>query len=476
MKALLPRAPIWMFALASSACLMACTGAPSKSTPPHAVGKATPTAPARRGDKKVSPYAPAQEDLGKRGHYTAGGLYAPHIQDSAPTEAIDVDAIPEPEVTNEPRSSYGNRSPYKVLGKSYEVRDRAKGYDESGLASYYGNKFHGRRTSNLEVYDMYAFTAAHKTLPLPSFARVTNLDNGKSVIVRVNDRGPFHEGRIIDLSYAAAVKLDIQSRGTGRVEVRGLSPGESARQDYDAVAAHGTPGRDLPTATPVALPAGSGALKLPPGVRIATGKPQPAPPSAMDTLLEGVLPSARASERSLPLSVRPLNVRPATAGRANVMHAAAQPAVATAGASATATAASVVAKPASDLDWRFDMRQDGKAMTADQFDAWMKSPRASAGPAAPRVASLPASASISPVASGAGMTLQVAAFGARANAERALAMLRGAGVDDARLLDGLSAGKQVWRLRVGPVASARIAELSARVAGLGFGQPQLVRE
>ncbi|MGV8932213.1 MAG: septal ring lytic transglycosylase RlpA family protein [Luteimonas sp.] len=523
MKALLPRAPIWMFALASSACLMACTGAPSKSTPPHAVGKATPTAPARRGDKKVSPYAPAQEDLGKRGHYTAGGLYAPHIQDSAPTEAIDVDAIPEPEVTNEPRSSYGNRSPYKVLGKSYEVRDRAKGYDESGLASYYGNKFHGRRTSNLEVYDMYAFTAAHKTLPLPSFARVTNLDNGKSVIVRVNDRGPFHEGRIIDLSYAAAVKLDIQSRGTGRVEVRGLSPGESARQDYDAVAAHGTPGRDLPTATPVALPAGSGALKLPPGVRIATGKPQPAPPSAMDTLLEGVLPSARASERSLPLSVRP-----ATAGRANVMHAAAQPAAATAGASdmATATAASVVAKPASDLDWRFDMRQDGKAMTADQFDAWMKSrrarvatgkagkpdpsgsatpvvvasrgrnagttpaaetlvaarvadaasPRASAGPAAPRVASLPASASISPIASGAGMTLQVAAFGARANAERALAMVRGAGVDDARLLDGLSAGKQVWRLRVGPVASARVAELSARVAGLGFGQPQLVRE
>src|SRR3546814_6872738 len=125
--------------------------------------------------------------------------------------------------------------PYTTLFRS------AEGYDETGLASYYGNKFHGRRTSNLEVYDMYAFTAAHKSLPLPSFARVTNLDNGKSVVVRVNDRGPFHEGRIIDLSYAAAVKIGIRDRGAGRVEVVGLGPGanrtaggrvgtESARQ------------------------------------------------------------------------------------------------------------------------------------------------------------------------------------------------------------------------------------------------------
>src|SRR3546814_9579409 len=129
-------------------------------------------------------------------------------KDSVPDELPDVDAIPEPEVVAEPRSRYGNRSPYKVLGKSYRVLDSAEGYDETGQASYYGNKFHGRRTSNLEVYDMYAFTAAHKSLPLPSFARVTNLDNGKSVVVRVNDRGPFHEGRIIHLSYAPAAKID----------------------------------------------------------------------------------------------------------------------------------------------------------------------------------------------------------------------------------------------------------------------------
>jgi rare lipoprotein A len=432
---------------------------------------------------KRSPYAPAQEDTSKRGHYTAGGLYAPHIKDSVPDDLPDVDAIPEPDVVAEPRSRYGNRSPYKVLGKSYSVRDSAEGYDETGLASYYGNKFHGRRTSNLEVYDMYAFTAAHKTLPLPSFARVTNLDNGKSVVVRVNDRGPFHDGRIIDLSYAAAVKIGIRARGTGRVEVVGLGPGENARNDYDAVAARGQP------ATPIAATGGNGALKLPPGVRIATGKPQPA--SAMDKLIEGVLP-----------------VGAANAG-ARVASAPAPTTVAASPSTAATSVAASIPAPSSDLDWRFDMRQDGKAMTADEFDAWMKARRArvatgkagkpdpygAAAPGARAVAKAPprtlapapetvaaareADAAVAhppPGPTGTGVTLQVAAFGARANAERALAMLRGAGVPDARLLDGLSAGKQVWRLRVGPVDSAKIPELSARVAGLGFGRPQVVRD
>src|SRR5678815_1754148 len=101
-----------------------------------------------------------------------------------------------------------------IRDRTHGVLPSAEGYDETGIASFYGNKFHGRRTSSLEVYDMYAFSAAHKTLPLPSFARVTNLANGKSVIVRVNDRGPFHDGRIIDLSYAAAVKLGVDRAGT----------------------------------------------------------------------------------------------------------------------------------------------------------------------------------------------------------------------------------------------------------------------
>ena len=225
--------------LALAGVLSACGSAPPKSPPPETkvVVENHGTAGQTSNPPRRSPYAPAQEDLSKRGNYVAGGLYAPGVPDSAPVGGIpDVDLIPEPEVRDEPRSRYGNRSPYTVLGKRYTVLDSAKGYDETGIASYYGNKFHGRRTSSLEVYDMYAFSAAHKTLPLPSYARVTNLANGKSVVVRVNDRGPFHEGRIIDLSFAAAVKLGVDRAGTARVEVVGLGPGDDARQDYDAVA------------------------------------------------------------------------------------------------------------------------------------------------------------------------------------------------------------------------------------------------
>lgn len=144
-------------------------------------------------------------------------------QDSVPPP-IDVSLLPEPVPRVEPRSLYGNKSPYTVLGQTYRVLPEARGYVERGIASFYGVKFHGYKTSSLEDYDMYKFTAASKVLPLPSYARVTNLANGKSVIVRVNDRGPFHENRIIDLSYAAAVKIGVWPKGTGLVEVRAIDP------------------------------------------------------------------------------------------------------------------------------------------------------------------------------------------------------------------------------------------------------------
>jgi rare lipoprotein A len=129
------------------------------------------------------------------------------------------DAVPR----SEPRSKYGNPESYVVNGRRYFVMQDAAGYVEQGIASWYGEKFHGRRTSSGESYDMYAMTAAHKTLPLPTYVRVTNLRNSKNVILRVNDRGPFHENRIIDLSYTAAAKLDILAKGTGLVEVRALT-------------------------------------------------------------------------------------------------------------------------------------------------------------------------------------------------------------------------------------------------------------
>ena len=138
--------------------------------------------------------------------------------------SVDVSKLVEPQPRVEPRARYGNKSPYSVLGKTYSVLPQAAGYVERGISSWYGAKFHGYMTSSLEPYDMYQFSAAHKSLPLPSYARVTNLGNGKSVVVRVNDRGPFHENRIIDLSYAAAVRIGVWPKGTGLVEVRALDP------------------------------------------------------------------------------------------------------------------------------------------------------------------------------------------------------------------------------------------------------------
>ena len=219
--------------------LAACSSAPKRAPGGSAAVAGTPSG-AAAACPDGSPYAPASEDPNTRGNYTAGGLYRPGVKDSTPDYIPNVACIPEPVVTSEPRSAVGNRSPYTVLGKQYRVLDDPRGYQETGIASYYGSKFHGRLTSNREVYDMYTFSAAHKSLPLPSFAEVTNLDNGQTVVVRVNDRGPFHEGRVIDLSYAAAVKLGITQRGTGRVSVRALSPGQEGRRGSRRAAAAAT--------------------------------------------------------------------------------------------------------------------------------------------------------------------------------------------------------------------------------------------
>lgn len=147
-------------------------------------------------------------------------------QDRGPDHAVDLSKVPDAVPRQEPHSRWGNKTPYTVLGKRYHVLPSVEGYRQRGVASWYGKKFHGHTTSNGEVYDMYQMSAAHKSLPLPSYVRVTNLDNGRQVVVRVNDRGPFHDGRVIDLSYAAAYRLDMLGGGTARVEVEAIIPGE----------------------------------------------------------------------------------------------------------------------------------------------------------------------------------------------------------------------------------------------------------
>lgn len=158
-------------------------------------------------------------------------------KDGPPTLRKDISAVKNAVPKHEPRARYGNHSPYQVFGKTYHVMDSSDGYAEEGIASWYGEKFAGRFTSSMEPYDPYEMTAAHKSLPLPTYVRVTNLDNNRSVIVRVNDRGPFHGNRIIDLSYAAAIKLGYANQGTARVKVEALVPGEPVPETAPDIAA-----------------------------------------------------------------------------------------------------------------------------------------------------------------------------------------------------------------------------------------------
>lgn len=149
-------------------------------------------------------------------------------QDAAPVKPVDVSTVADAIPREEPKSRYGNPDSYEVLGKRYYTKESSEGYTARGIASWYGTKFHGHRTSSGEPYDMYKMTAAHKTLPLPTYARVTNLDNGKTVVVKINDRGPFHDNRVMDLSYAAAARLEILDKGTGLVEIKAVTTPEPA--------------------------------------------------------------------------------------------------------------------------------------------------------------------------------------------------------------------------------------------------------
>lgn len=183
-----------------------------------------PAAPTTRSvpPSKASSDLPALPPAGSG----RGGYYMDDGPGDAPPENLLATLDAEPRI--EPYSTRGNR-PYVVFGKKYTPITDERPFRQTGVGSWYGKKFHGQKTSSGERYDMYKMTAAHPTLPIPSYVRVTNLANGRQVIVRVNDRGPFHAGRVIDLSYTAALKLGYLSQGHARLEVERLLPEDIAR-------------------------------------------------------------------------------------------------------------------------------------------------------------------------------------------------------------------------------------------------------
>jgi len=212
-----------------------------------------PPRPVERDAPAAAKPAPQKQYTLKRG----GGYY----QDDGPADSLpeNLDAIPDAEPKLEPLHRFANR-PYSVLGRDYVPSQELKPYKARGIGSWYGRKFHGQKTSIGEVYDMFAMTAAHPTLPLPSYVRVTNLANGKSVVVRVNDRGPFLHERVIDLSYAAAWKLGYIGSGSAMVEVESVLPGDRLlasapeRQEPPAAAGAADPIAGLVAAAPAEAP------------------------------------------------------------------------------------------------------------------------------------------------------------------------------------------------------------------------------
>jgi rare lipoprotein A len=345
-------------------------------------------------------------------------------REAGSTEAIDPGGIPDAVPRVEPRSKYGNMDSYSVKGRTYRTKESSDGYVERGLASWYGRQFHGRKTSSGERYDMYSMTAAHKTLPLPTYVRVTNVDSGRSAVVKVNDRGPFHGPRVIDLSYAAATKLGVVAKGTALVEVRAIDPAR--------------PGSD------------------PGPLLAATYARTPEPKSERILARNEPVPKRReSSPRHEPAPVQERAVESALA----------------------AMGAEPVAKPAVQTVAKREARPETRPETGPAT----RSPE----PPAPKPVLVQAERPVPAVAvraaapkgdAGAkGLYLQVGAFGDPTNAERLRKRLNPLLAGQVRVQSASAEGPKLYKVRIGPLSSEGEANrLQAKLVTLGVESPRRV--
>ncbi|NII52683.1 rare lipoprotein A [Lutibacter sp. SG786] len=420
-----------------------------------ACGGSKNSRPSSRGGGSVSSPRGGYDDIrkGQSSRYRSRS-------DSVPTNIPDVSKLPEPVPKVEPRSLYGNKSPYSVLGQTYRVLPSPHGYVERGIASFYGNKFHGYKTSSLEDYDMYQFSAAHKTLPLPSYARVTNLENGKSVIVRINDRGPFHENRIIDLSFAAAVKIGVWPKGTGLVEVRAIDPGDPG-SERSAPYVNTAP-KPAPVTAPrppaaSAVGAASAAMGSRDNIARCRGTTAEAAPTGSDC------------GTSVSASVRPRSVA-TPAAAVGAMGAAAVPAGDAADDYGDGSVAGMTdATPAEALP----PAAGSTARAAGATTRIVAATPPGTG-AAPAAAAVPAGSITPPVPGKPSIYLQVGAFSDVANAQRVADQLNRAGLGPVSVVETQIGGRNVRRVRVGPLSDVDTADrVTDQIAGMGLPRPQV---
>jgi len=403
----------------------------------------------------------------------------------------DIARIPDAVPKVEPLAKSGNPDSYEVRGKRYIVRHNSQGYVERGVASWYGGSFHGRKTSSGEIYDMRSMSAAHKTLPLPTYARVTNMENGRSVVVRINDRGPFHGPRLIDLSYVAAAKLGVVKHGTAEVEIRAIDPrhsdsspgaGPFLASESRRSNGFGDLGDDAPSAPP--------ARSTPKARPTSTASQSPRPlltseaprSSGFDDLDDG-MPSAPPA-RSMP-GARPTAtaIRPASTSSQ----------VETPVLASESRASSALDDLDDDLSSRPPARSTPKASPAIVASADSRpataprtSPAARAGllekipSATPQRLATPAVAFVAPTAERTSVSplyLQIGAFGDPRNAERLRARLTTQLLtEDIRVLAPEASGPSLYKVRIGPLSSERDAvRLTERLAALGMETPRVVR-
>ena len=352
--------------------------------------------------------------------------------DAGPAGDTDVTGVPDAVPRVEPKSRRGNPDSYVVFGKRYYVMDAANNHVERGIASWYGKKFHGRQTSNGEIYDMYAMTAAHKSLPLPTYVKVTNLENQRAVVVRVNDRGPFHSNRVIDLSYTAAAKLDIVRKGTGLVEVRAIDPRVESAPVIAAASVEPAPVIDPSSSQPVRL-------------------------SADEAVRESEVPvdgagAVEVEAHGLPVAV---SRRSLVDADDSSLISGAGPTIADAPLQAGA---------------------DTLAAPAENFGTG--TPAAPAGNLSTGTPAAPGGDSPKPLSAGRPLLyLQLGAFAVLPNAERLASRARPVAGELVAVSEFLNAGLPIYRVRVGPLDGVETADaLSGELLAAGLEQPRVIVE